>query len=93
MLDRSSKVDDAFARLGIGLPDPQEPPPHDHIPEGADGEPVFEAMNGTATVQRFVPVAIDQVTISAEPPWLIDGLLPARGLLASSGRRSLGRAS
>lgn len=30
--------------------------------------------------RRFVPVAIDDVAISADPIWLIDGLLPARGL-------------
>ena len=29
---------------------------------------------------RFLPVAIDDVAISPEPIWLIDGLLPARGL-------------
>ncbi len=38
---------------------------------GPDGEP---------TRPRFVPVAIDDVSMSAEPPWLIDRLLPARGL-------------
>lgn len=29
---------------------------------------------------KFVPVALDAVTLSAEPPWLIDGLVPTRGL-------------
>ena len=42
MLDRSSEVESAFARLGIGLPEPAEPPPYDHIPESADGEPIHE---------------------------------------------------
>jgi hypothetical protein len=48
MLDRSSKVDDAFARLGIGLPEPEEPPAHDRIPDSADGEHIFEPMSGGA---------------------------------------------
>jgi hypothetical protein len=43
MLDRSSKVDDAFARLGIGLPEPEDLPVDDwqgptEIPESADAE-------------------------------------------------------
>jgi hypothetical protein len=43
MLDRSSEVEDAFARLGIGLPEPsadgwQGPT---EIPESADSEPIY----------------------------------------------------
>jgi hypothetical protein len=40
---------------------------------------------------RFVPVAIDDVTMSAEPPWLIDGLLPARGLACIVGPPKSGK--
>ncbi len=40
---------------------------------------------------RFVPVAIDNVTISAEPAWLIDGLLPARGLACIVGPPKSGK--
>jgi hypothetical protein len=44
MLDRSSEVEKAFARLGIGLPEPEEPPPYESIPESADGDPIFEPV-------------------------------------------------
>jgi hypothetical protein len=40
---------------------------------------------------RFVPVAIDDITVSAEPPWLIDGLLPARGLACIVGLPKSGK--
>jgi hypothetical protein len=38
-----------------------------------------------------VPVAIDDVTMSAAPPWLIDGLLPARGLACIVGPPKSGK--
>ena len=54
MLDRSSEVESAFARLGIGVPGPEEPPPHDHIPEGGDGKAIFEPVNDRPTeIQPF----------------------------------------
>lgn len=40
---------------------------------------------------RFVPVSIDEVTISAEPPWLIEGLLPTRGLACIVGPPKSGK--
>jgi RecA-family ATPase len=40
---------------------------------------------------RFVPVAIDDVSMSAEPPWLIEGLLPARGLACIVGPPKSGK--
>lgn len=40
---------------------------------------------------RFVPVAIDDITVSAEPAWLIDGLLPARGLACIVGPPKSGK--
>ena len=40
---------------------------------------------------RFVPVAIDDVTMSAEPAWLIDGLLPARRLACIVGPPKSGK--
>jgi hypothetical protein len=40
---------------------------------------------------RFVPVAIDDVTMSAEPAWLIDRLLPARGLACIVGPPKSGK--
>jgi hypothetical protein len=48
------------------------------------------AANGS-TEPRFVPVAIDDVTMSAEPAWLIDGLLPARGLACIVGPPKSGK--
>jgi AAA domain len=40
---------------------------------------------------RFVPIAIDDVRLSAEPIWLIDGLLPARGLACVVGPPKSGK--
>jgi RecA-family ATPase len=40
---------------------------------------------------RFVPVAIDDVTVAKEPAWLIDGLLPARGLACVIGPPKSGK--
>lgn len=56
MLDRSSEVESAFARLGIGVSGrPEEPPPYDHIPESADGEPIFQPMNGATAAAEILP--------------------------------------
>jgi hypothetical protein len=73
-------------------------------PESADGEPDYMPMNGATAAPaeqgtaatpdnrpRFVPVAIDDVAISAEPAWLIDGLLPARGLACIVGPPKSGK--
>ena len=49
MLDRSNKVDDAFARLGIGVSELEEPPAHDRVPDSADGERIFEPMSVATT--------------------------------------------
>lgn len=64
-----------------------------------DSLDAFGAMPDTLAVSddrapaspRFVPVAIDNVTISAEPAWLIDGLLPARGLACIVGPPKSGK--
>jgi hypothetical protein len=45
----------------------------------------------TVTAPRFAPIAIDDVTIAAEPAWLIDGLLPARGLACIVGPPKSGK--
>jgi hypothetical protein len=92
----------AFADAGFlssvrGDEDPrQDVPLRDDFPESADGEPVYEPTGqGTAATSdnrpRFVPVAIDDVAISAEPAWLIDGLLPARGLACIVGPPKSGK--
>jgi hypothetical protein len=89
MLDRSSKVAEAFAiraqARGDVLMNEAPPPagPEDYgLP--ADSEPELDRAlapsPGIPGKARFVPVAIDDVAISADPIWLIDGLLPARGL-------------
>jgi hypothetical protein len=41
--------------------------------------------------RRFVPIAIDDVQLSTEPAWLIDGLLPARGLACIIGPPKSGK--
>src|SRR6185437_9677485 len=74
------KVAWAFAQNGIGVPGPEEPP----LPNGPEDYGLSSETTASATAEpvrpRFTPVAIDNVTISGEPPWLIEGLLPARGL-------------
>jgi AAA domain len=83
---------------------PANEPPLDDIPlpNGpedfglSDGEPVHEpsgqGASATSDIRpRFIPVAIDDVAISAEPAWLIDGLLPARGLACIVGPPKSGK--
>ena len=56
---------------------------------GADGQPDHDH----APKPRFQPIPLDDVTISAEPIWLIDGILPARGLAFIVGPPKSGKAS
>ena len=74
-----------------------------HLRRAFDQAPMFETPLTTADADRdifpatpdhrprFVPVAIDDVTMSAEPAWLIDGLLPARGLACVVGPPKSGK--
>lgn len=75
-------------------------PMFDPRDNSADGAPLVDSLDAfggspqtapTVTVPRFAPVAIDDVTISAEPAWLIDGLLPARGLACIVGPPKSGK--
>ena len=56
---------------------------------GADGQPDHDH----APKPRFQPIPLDDVTISAEPIWLIDGILPAGDWPLSSGRPNRAKAS
>jgi hypothetical protein len=56
----------------------EEPPPHESYPENVDNAAVFVTSNSYKS--RFFPVALDDVAISQEPAYLVDGILPARGL-------------
>lgn len=88
----SSHVAEAFARVGI--PDEEErpePPMPDSYPESADGIPEASPKLAAAARPRFVPVALDDVEVSAEPPWLVQGLLPARGLVCVIGEPKCGK--
>jgi hypothetical protein len=89
---RRREEDNAFAR-SCSPPDAWEPPTE--IPESSDAGPdvMFPASASPTLTPRFVPVSIDDVTVSAEPAWLIDGLLPARGLACIVGPRKAARAS
>jgi hypothetical protein len=60
---------------------PLEGEPDDSLPDVGIGP----------SVQRFAPVAIDDVVVSADPAWLIDGLLPARGLACIIGPPKSGK--
>ena len=61
------------------------------LPE--DGEPGFPSLQLTSrrSPKRFAPVAIDNVQINSDPPWLIKGLLPARGLVCIVGAPKSGK--
>jgi len=54
------------------------------------GEPQPE-YQGAPPPPKFSPVSIDDVTISAEPAWLIEGLLPSRGLACIVGPPKSGK--
>jgi hypothetical protein len=70
-----------------------------------DQAPMFEASPTSADAgrdilptppddrARFVPVAIDDVLVPHVPAWLIDGLLPARGLACIVGPPKSGKSS
>jgi hypothetical protein len=91
MLDRSSEVEDAFARLGIGLPELTEPPPYDHIPECADGEPAPEPMNGAAAADILPFDTFDASQwqgVSIEPRrWIAHNRIPVGepGIMSGDG--------
>jgi len=71
-----------------------EPPPELN---GHDGPPLPEPGDyGTITAPeagppRFTPIGIDDVHVSAEPAWLINRLVPARGLLCVVGSPKSGK--
>ena len=79
MLDRSSEVESAFARLGIGVPGPEEPPAFDHIPESADGEPIFEPVSiATAEDRGDAPAKL--LTTVTPSTWKGTPIIPMRWL-------------
>ena len=60
------------------------------------GIPTYaKPLPGTAPVVqlsgRFTPVAIDNVSLPSDPPWLIEGILPARGLACIVGAPKSGK--
>jgi AAA domain-containing protein len=90
------------AKRAFVLPDNEPladeiPPPNGLEDFGlSDGEPIHELAGQDIAASsdnrpRFRPVAIDDVAISAEPAWLIDGLLPARGLACIVGPPKSGK--
>jgi AAA domain len=62
----------------------------DEAPAVASRGSADKPSNG-GQLPRFKPVALDDVQISAEPPWLIRGLLPARGLVCIVGPPKSGK--
>src|SRR5258708_6627294 len=68
---------------------PEEPTP----PSGPEDYGYDLTGHGTSEPARprFTPIALDDVTISADPPWLIDGLMPARGLACVIGEPKCGK--
>jgi hypothetical protein len=90
----TADVDKAFAMAGFGAP-PREEPPFPSGPEdyGVSGNGAASDAAVKPPSSRFTPIAIDDVTTSSEPPWLIDGLLPARGLACVIGPPKSGNTS
>lgn len=73
------------------VPDDASPPAVDSLDAFGGMPAAHEDHSERPRAPRFVPVAIDHVTISAEPAWLIDGLLPARGLACIVGPPKSGK--
>lgn len=71
------------------LPDDGWVPPVE-IPPAPEQSPLPED-DGLTGGPRFVPVAIDNVQIADEPAWLIERLLPARGLACIVGPPKSGK--
>jgi AAA domain len=98
MLARDRTIAEAFERLG-GLeqhPPVEEAPPHTEIPDWADAEvdisPDANRVDPAVPLpKKFVPIAIDDVTVADEPAWLIAGLLPAHGLACIVGPPKSGK--
>lgn len=72
-----------------------EPPPPASLEdygftERADDMQV-ESISPPVSSKSFAPVAIDDVTLADEPAWLIDGILPARGLACVIGAPKSGK--
>jgi hypothetical protein len=58
--------------------DEEDHPPPAMSPDDYGSAEQF--AEGATNAPRFVPVALDDVTPPRDPPWLIDNLLPQRGL-------------
>jgi hypothetical protein len=96
MMLSPDKIDSAkrvFHHLGLvsaeSPPDDWQPPTE--IPDIAEGAPDVDPPRPAVPAQRFLPVAIDDVVVPDVPPWLIDGLLPARGLACIVGPPKSGK--
>jgi len=57
----------------------------------AYAKPVPDTARLVQSFGRFIPVAIDDVRLPTEPPWLIQGLVPARGLVCVVGPPKSGK--
>ncbi|EIG56075.1 helicase RepA family protein [Bradyrhizobium sp. WSM1253] len=86
-MDALTPDDDGYAAMlvkSMEVEDPRDRWKHTGEPPPANGPEDYghgiETRAPEAPRPRFTPVALDDVTISAEPASLIDGLLPARGL-------------
>lgn len=68
-------------------------PSHESYPESAGGISDYGRGRQPTLLDapRFTPIALDDVALTAEPPWLIEGLLPARGLACVIGEPKCGK--
>ena len=71
--------------------EPPPPPPNGPEEYGLSADSITELAPAPDVVPRFVPVLIDAVTVSAEPIWAIQGLVPARGLVCIVGPPKSGK--
>ena len=74
---------------------PPEPRRNGHAARSqvsTDGQ-VNEREDPAPASPRFMPLAIDDVTVPAGPAWLIDGVLPIRGLAVFVGEPKAGKSN
>ena len=62
-----------------------EPPPPSGPEDYGSGTVVEQSPTDSHRPSKFIPIAIDDVTVSAEPAWAIHRMLPARGLSSTFG--------
>jgi hypothetical protein len=80
---------DTNGRAG-GSPAPNGPEDYG-LPDETNPQNLIEPPASNVSAKQFIPIAIDDVTLSVEPAWAIHRLLPARGLACIVGPPKSGK--